>query len=70
MIQLAANTAHINNGFGSHTVGVMVGMSGVQYSESYGANLFGTSSTHATPVDDDTDFSLSVSHTALQIFSR
>ena len=65
MIQLAANTAHINNGFGYQNVGVIMGMSGVQYSGSYGANVFGTSITHAPLVDNYTAIALSVSHTDL-----
>ena len=65
MIRLAANTAHINNGFWYHNVGVIMGMSGVQYSGSYGTNLFGTSSTYAPPVDNYTAIAFSVSHTDL-----
>ena len=42
-----------------------MGISGVQYSASYGANLFGTFSTHARLVDNYIAISLSVAHTAL-----
>ena len=42
-----------------------MGISGVQYSGSYGDNLFDTRSTRAAPVDNDTDFALSVAHTDL-----
>ena len=58
MSQLAANTDHINNGFGAQNVRVMMGIPGVQYSGSYGANLFGTISTHTPPVDNDTTVAL------------
>ena len=51
MSQLSANTAHINNVFGAHNVGVIMGMSCMQYSGSYGVNFFGTSSINAPPVD-------------------
>ena len=37
-------------------------MSGVQYSGSYGANVFVTISIHALPVDNDTYVALSVAH--------
>ena len=37
MIQLSANTSHINNGLGYQNVGVVMGVSSVQYSGSYGA---------------------------------
>ena len=50
--KLASNTYHINNRFGYQNLGVMMGMSGVQYSGSYGANLFSARSAHATPVDN------------------
>ena len=40
MSQLAANIDHINNGFGSQNVGVIMGMLGIQYSGSYGENVF------------------------------
>ena len=65
MSQLAANTSHINNVFGSHNLGVMMGMLGVQYSGSYGANYFGTSITHAPQVYNDTDVVLSGAHTSI-----
>ena len=65
MSQLAANTSHINNGFGAHNVGVMMGMLRVQYSGSFGENLFSTSSTHPLPVDNNMDVALSVAHTAM-----
>ena len=65
MIQLAANTDHINNGFGVHNLGVMMGMPGVKYSGSYGNSFFGTSNTRAAPVDNDRDVVISVAHTAL-----
>ena len=65
MIQLSANTAHINNRFGDHNVGVAMGMLGVKYSGYYGDNLFRTGSTHAMPVDNDMDVAFSVTHTAL-----
>ena len=55
MSQLSANTAHINNIFGSQNLGVVMGMSGVQYSGYYGVNLFGTISTHDAQVDNDAD---------------
>ena len=54
MKQLASNTDHINNRFGAQIVGLMMGISGVKYSGSYGANLFGTSSTHAAPLNNNT----------------
>ena len=63
--QLESNTAYINNGFGAQNVGMMRGMSGVQYSGSYGANLFGTSSARAVLVDNDTAVVFSVAHTAM-----
>ena len=65
MIQLSANTAHINNGFGYQNLVVIMGMSGVQYSGSYGANCFGAISTHAPPVDNYTFVAFSVVYTAL-----
>ena len=40
MSQLAANIDHINNKFGYQNVGVMMGMLGIQYSGSYGENVF------------------------------
>ena len=66
MIQLSAKTNHINNGFGAHNVGAKMGISGVQYSGSYGANLFVTISTHTLSVNKDTSFALSVAHNDLQ----
>ena len=65
MRQLSSSTSHINNRFGPHNVGVMMGMSGVQYSGSCGVKLFGTSSTHATWVDNSTAVELLVAHTNL-----
>ena len=65
MSQLASNIAHINKIFGAQNLGVMMGMLFVQYSGSYGANCFGTSSTHALSIDNNTDFLLLVAHTAL-----
>ena len=47
MIQLEVDTAHINNGFGAQNVGVMMGVPGVQYSGSYGGDLYVTISTCA-----------------------
>ena len=69
-IQLEGRTAHINDGFGSHNRGVVMGMLGIQYSGSYGANLFSTSSTCSTPVDNDTDVALSVAHSALRCLAK
>ena len=43
-----------------------MGTSGVQYSESYGENCFGTSSTYAPMIDDSSAVALSVAHTALR----
>ena len=63
--QLASNTFHINNGFGAKYVGLMMGMLGMQYSRSYGDNVFGTSSTHALLVDNNTSVAFSVAHTAM-----
>ena len=65
MIQLSANTAHINNGFGYQNLVVIMGMSGVQYSGSYGASFFVTSNTCDAPVDNYMSVSLSFLHTAL-----
>ena len=65
MRQLAPNIANINNGFGAHNVGVMMGMLGVQYSEPYGSNCFVTISTLVPLVYNSTDASLSVANTAL-----
>ena len=42
-----------------------MGMSDVHYIWSYGEIFFGTSSTHALLVDNDTAIELSASHTAL-----
>ena len=41
-------------------------MSGVQYSGSYGENLFDTRSTYSPLVDNDMAVSLAVAHTAMQ----
>ena len=68
--QLSANTSHINIRFGSHNVGEMMGMSGVQYSASYERNCFGARSTHFLSVDNDTAFSLSFAHTSLNYSSE
>ena len=65
MSQLAADTAHINNTFGSQNLWMMMGMSGVQYSGFYGANFSSISSTHAPLVDNEITGTLSFSHTAL-----
>ena len=65
MRKLSSNTVHINNRFGSQNVGVVMDMSGVQYSGSYGVNLFGAISTHAPPVDNNRDVTFSVAHNAL-----
>ena len=65
MSQLASNIAHIKKIFGSQNVGVIMGMSDVQYSWYYGDNFFGTSSTHAPLVDNNTAVALTASHTAL-----
>ena len=69
-IQLADYTTHMNNNFGYHNVGVIMGMSVVPYSQSYGANLVWTSSTHDPPVDKETAVALSVSHNALHYSSE
>ena len=69
MSQLEDNTAHINNVFGAHNVGAMIGVLGVQYSGSCGVNVFSTSSTHAPPVDNYTSVVFSVAHTALSYSS-
>ena len=63
--QLASGISHINNRFGAHNIGVIMGMSGMQYNGSYGANFFGTSSTHDFPVDNYMSVLLLVAHTAL-----
>ena len=65
MLQLSAYTARANKIFRAHNVGGMLGISGVQYSASCEANLFGTSRTHARLVDKYIAISLSVAHTAL-----
>ena len=65
MIQLSADTSHINNGFGDNNLGVMMGMPGVQYSGSYGSSLFVKGSSNAPPVDNYTDVSFSVAYTIL-----
>ena len=70
MIQLSGSTSHINSLFGAYNVGVVLVMSCVQYSGSYGDNLFGTSSTCAVLVDNNTYISLSVSRTALNYSSK
>ena len=53
MSKLSVNTAHINNGFVSQNLGVMMGMLGVQYSGFYGENLCSKSSTCSAPVDNN-----------------
>ena len=65
MIHLSAYTAHVNNWFGVQNVGGVMDMSGVQYSGSYGENLFDTRSTYSPLVDNDMAVSLAVAHTAL-----
>ena len=70
MSQLAGNTSHINNGFRYHNVVLMMGMTGVQYSWSYEANCFVTSSTHAAPADSNVSVSFSVAHTAMHYSSE
>ena len=70
MIQLAGSTYHINKLFGARNVGVMMVMLGVQFSGSYQANLFGTSSTCDVPVDNNTAVALSVVHTSLCYLSE
>ena len=62
---LSDKKAHINNVFGSHIVWVMMGMSGVQYSGSYGENVLDTKSTHALLVDNYIDFACLSAHNAL-----
>ena len=66
MSQLEANKSHINNGIGAQKVGLILSMSDVKYSGSYWANFSGKSSKCAVLVDNDTDFSFSVAHTALR----
>ena len=63
--QLAGNISHINNRFGYHNVGLIMGMTGMQYSGSYGDNFFGTNITRYAPVDKDMNVSFSVVHIAL-----
>ena len=63
MSQLASDTAHINNIFGAHNIGVIMGILGVQYSGSYGADFFGTISSHAPLVDNSMAVSLTVANT-------
>ena len=60
MRQLVTNSDHINNGFGAQNTGVMMGISGVQYSGSYGANLFGAISIHTLLIENDMSVALSV----------
>ena len=60
MIQLGADEAHINNAFGSQNVVEIMGMSGVQYSRSYG--FLCTRSTHTPLADNNMDVEFSVSH--------
>ena len=70
MIQFAADTARINNVFEAQNVGVMIGVSYVQYSGSYGDNLLGTSITHYLLVDKYTTVSLAVAHIDLHYLSE
>ena len=65
MIQLADSTDHINKIFEDWNIGVMMGILVMQHSGSCGDDLFVTSSTHAAPVDKNTDVILSAAHTAL-----
>ena len=69
MRKLSSNTSHINNEFGAQNLGVIIGIPGVQYSGSYGEIVLGTSSTHTTPVDNNKNVELSVSHYALHYSS-
>ena len=64
MIQLSKDTSHINNLFGAHNAGLVMGMLCVQHSGSYWI-FFGTNSTHATPFDKYMAVALSVAHTHL-----
>ena len=66
MIQLASDIAHINNGFGYHNVGATMGIPGVQYSGSYGANLLGKISPHTSMIDNYISVVLLVAHTTLR----
>ena len=70
MIQFAADTDRINNVFEAQNVGVMIGVSYVQYSGSYGDNLLGTSITHYLLVDKYTTVSLAVAHIDLHYLSE
>ena len=65
MIQLSADTSHINNGFGDQNVGGKWVLIGMQYSGSYGDNLFGARSTHDPMVNIDTTVAFSVAYNAL-----
>ena len=65
MSQLSSNTSHMNNWYGAQNIGVIMGMSDVNYSGFYGSKLFVTSHACAQKFDNNMAVELSVAHTVL-----